>query len=315
MKFLSLHSILLIGSQINDSIASLNQTTIPTTSIEELTNLQEQLSNNLSNDLFSLDSMIKQVLTTPNQSQYILCMMLVFFIQFIKLFFGPVLTSIINIFYKTTSKLLQPYVKNMNFTLPSLPTRSVLPIDLDLENEGEESHSVKSFVDDQKATKGNKLDVERLKQRGYQKYRYVSSSFIDRNHLLVSGNLEDLRTQQRNQQKLNKIQNTNLQHDEDVELNNELDQTKEEQEDKNNKKKKVLFSSKKKRDVNNIINTNKRNYLNEEEDNDDDVDVKNQDNVEDEDNDDDDDEEDDEEDDIYTKINSKKSSSFFSFGS
>ena len=42
------------------------------------------------------------------------------------------------------------------------------------------------FMDDKKPTIGTKSDLEKLKAFGYNKYRYLSKSFLKRNNLLVS---------------------------------------------------------------------------------------------------------------------------------
>jgi hypothetical protein len=43
--------------------------------------------------------------------------------------------------------------------------------------------TVSSSNEDRKAKKGNQFDVEKLRSRGYNRYRYVSQSFIKRNKL------------------------------------------------------------------------------------------------------------------------------------
>lgn len=105
--------------------------------------------------------------------------------EFLKVFLGPIIISLLQIVIKTVSPSSTfNWSDGDNAEDSSDNSRGVSRGDslLDIE-EKMVTEQYKSFVDDRKATKGNEKDIYMLKTHGYDKYRFVSKAFIKRNKL------------------------------------------------------------------------------------------------------------------------------------
>lgn len=114
-------------------------------------------------------------LASPSHTQVILGLGIVYFHEFFKIHLGPVLYG------------------GLQFILKALlPTRATTgvrdredPIDIAMAQEAikVEKEKYKSAKEDKKSSKGSENDIYMLKTHGYNKYRFVSESFIRRNKL------------------------------------------------------------------------------------------------------------------------------------
>lgn len=118
---------------------------------------------------------------------------------FLQAMFGPILSLVLRVLYRLSIQPLATYVYNsVAHILPSdnsssRSARGDQRPPADDSYIGRQSQStVKTAKEDQRALKGDRRDIERLRRYGYQKYRYLSPGFLQRNGLSVPVDGEDL---------------------------------------------------------------------------------------------------------------------------
>jgi predicted phage tail protein len=118
---------------------------------------------------------------------------------FMQAMLGPILSLVLRVLYRL---VVQPVASNVyNSVARILPsdTASSRSPRADQRSSVEDSYTgrqaqstVKTAKEDQRALKGDRRDIERLRRYGYQKYRYLSPGFLQRNGLSMPVDGEDL---------------------------------------------------------------------------------------------------------------------------
>lgn len=116
-------------------------------------------------------------------------------IYFSKELFGPVLSSIVRLLFRILVRPLISFLQR--FVAQILPSEELfakqraarnnlehLNNDLDSFAASEGKGLVKSVKEDKKSLKGDRRDIDRLMNHGYQKHRFVSKEFLQRNNLV-----------------------------------------------------------------------------------------------------------------------------------
>lgn len=117
---------------------------------------------------------------------------------FVQAMLGPILSLVLRVLYRLTVQPLATYVYNNaarilpSDTASSRSSRGVVRATADDSYTGRQAQStVKTAKEDQRALKGDRRDIERLRRYGYQKYRYLSPGFLQRNGLAMPTSDED----------------------------------------------------------------------------------------------------------------------------
>lgn len=107
-------------------------------------------------------------LVSANKYQVFFGLSVVYICEFLKVYLGPVLFRVINI----VLSLIVPR-RSLQRTESMVPEETLLA-----------KEKYKSPTDDRKSSKGTENDLYMLKTHGYDKYRFVSNSFLKRNNLV-----------------------------------------------------------------------------------------------------------------------------------
>lgn len=129
-------------------------------------------------------SLIRQFIDVQPNVQFYALFLVAYLGEVAQVSLGPILSSFLRVLYRLSIKPL------INFVSSALPAevdrpKSIWKEEAKVESfvESEASNIVKTAKEDMKSLKGNKRDIDYLKAFGYSKHRYVSQSFIRRNHL------------------------------------------------------------------------------------------------------------------------------------
>lgn len=134
-------------------------------------------------------SLIRQLIDVQPNVQFYALFLVAYLGEVAQVSLGPILSSFLRVLYRLSIKPL------INFVSSALPAEVDRPKSIWKEGaavpkvesfvESDASNIVKTAKEDMKSLKGNKRDIDYLKAFGYSKHRYVSQSFIRRNHLTV----------------------------------------------------------------------------------------------------------------------------------
>jgi hypothetical protein len=120
-------------------------------------------------------------LASPSNVQVILGLSVIYLCEFVKVHLGPVLFGGV----KAVVSALLPKQWMANSSVPSKRQASVEEIMAE-EATLMEKERHKTSSEDKKSSKGSDNDFYMLRTHGYNKYRFVSPSFIQRNKLKSS---------------------------------------------------------------------------------------------------------------------------------
>lgn len=117
-------------------------------------------------------------ISSPSNFQVIVGLSVIYFCEFIKVHLGPVL-------YGGLTAVLKGLMPGLLSPTASPQASHLHSIDDIIAQEAQrvEKERYKSSQDDKKSSKGSENDIYMLKTHGYNKYRFVSPSFIQRNKL------------------------------------------------------------------------------------------------------------------------------------
>lgn len=121
-------------------------------------------------------SFIATRLASPSHAQVILGLSILYVGEFLRVYLGPVLSGGLS----TLGRVISPAVP---FLAPQ--SAAVEPLHGERIPDTEEiiRDAHKSQKEDRKASRGSENDLYMLKTHGYNKYRFLSPSFIKRNNL------------------------------------------------------------------------------------------------------------------------------------
>jgi len=121
-------------------------------------------------------SFIATRLASPSHAHVILGLSILYVGEFLRVYLGPVLSGGLS----TLARVIAPAV-------PSFDSQSAAAEPLQEERVPDVTEIVrdahKSQKEDRKASKGSENDLYMLKTHGYNKYRFLSPSFVKRNNL------------------------------------------------------------------------------------------------------------------------------------
>lgn len=120
-------------------------------------------------------SFVTARLVSPSHTQVVIGLSVLYFQQFLQTYLGPVLYGGLNLL----TKVLLPFASSIPTQLPN----DIINQDLARSADEVVRDKYKSSVEDRKSSKGSENDVYMLKTHGYNRYRFVSKSFISRNKL------------------------------------------------------------------------------------------------------------------------------------
>jgi len=121
-------------------------------------------------------SFVSTRFTSPSNTQVILGLSILYLGEFLRLYLGPVLSSGLTVL----TRLVVPSIPAFGNETPKVVTAE--------QRIAEEAAAIKREVyksqkEDRKASRGSDNDIYMLKTHGYNKHRFLSTSFIKRNKL------------------------------------------------------------------------------------------------------------------------------------
>ena len=120
-------------------------------------------------------------LASPSNGQVILGLSILYLGEFLRVYLGPVLSGGLSVLARVVTPAV-PFLAPLSAVNESPQSESVS----DTAEIIRDAH--KSQKEDRKASKGSENDLYMLKTHGYNKYRFLSPSFIKRNKLKVKSN-------------------------------------------------------------------------------------------------------------------------------
>ena len=123
-------------------------------------------------------SFVSARLTSPSNTQVLLGLSILYLGEFLRLYLGPVLSS----GFSVLTRLVLPSISGFGTEAPKVVTAEQRIAE---EAAAKKREVYKSQKEDRKASRGSDNDIYMLKTHGYNKHRFLSTSFIRRNKLQV----------------------------------------------------------------------------------------------------------------------------------